>query len=120
MNLAGEFNGWDPGAIPMTDVDGNGAWEIVIELDSGRTYQYKYVLNGGVKWEPDPLNPSAWTTITAAATASSQSREDGQIVLGAARGAPPAAARARRRQPCRRWASRSRSPSSGTSTSRST
>jgi alpha-amylase/alpha-mannosidase (GH57 family) len=58
VSLAGDFNGWDPGSLPMTDVDGNGTWEVIVPLDPGRTYQYKFVLGGGVKWEPDPLNPS--------------------------------------------------------------
>jgi alpha-amylase/alpha-mannosidase (GH57 family) len=82
VSLAGEFNGWDPGALPMSDADGNGTWEIVIPLDPGRTYQYKFVLNGGVKWEPDPLNPSrvddnrgGWNSVLSIAP-------DGKVVLG--------------------------------------
>ena len=40
----------------MTDEDGDGVWEIVIPLKPGR-YKYKYALDYGVRWEPDPNNP---------------------------------------------------------------
>jgi 1,4-alpha-glucan branching enzyme len=69
MNLAGSFNNWggtqgtgrfDPTIDPMTDEDGDGIWTIVVQLKPGR-YQYKYVIDRGVRWEMDPNNPDTDT-----------------------------------------------------------
>jgi glycosidase len=57
VTLAGEFNSWDKGAMPMSDDDRDGVWEITIELEPGR-YQYKFVVNGD-SWFQDPENPRA-------------------------------------------------------------
>jgi hypothetical protein len=51
--IAGDFNGWDQTANPMTRNE-NGIWWAVIPLSSG-TQQYKFVVDGN--WEVDPLNP---------------------------------------------------------------
>jgi 1,4-alpha-glucan branching enzyme len=65
ITLAGSFNNWggtqgggryDPAIDPMSDPDGDGVWSIVVPLPPGR-YQYKYVIDGGVRWERDPNNP---------------------------------------------------------------
>ena len=65
VTLAGNFNNWggtqgggryDSSIDPMSDVDGDGTWTIVVPLPPGR-YQYKYVIDGGVRWEQDPNNP---------------------------------------------------------------
>ena len=65
VTLAGNFNNWggtqgggryDPSIDPMSDPDGDGTWNIVVPLPPGR-YQYKYVIDGGVRWEQDPNNP---------------------------------------------------------------
>jgi 1,4-alpha-glucan branching enzyme len=40
----------------MTDENGDGIWEIYVPLKPGR-YSYKYALDYGVRWEPDPSNP---------------------------------------------------------------
>ena len=69
VTLAGNFNNWggtqgggryDPSIDPMTDTDGDGTWSIVVPLPPGR-YQYKYVIDGGVRWEQDPNNPDKST-----------------------------------------------------------
>jgi len=66
LNLAGNFNTWcgtegtgrfDPTIDPMSDDDGDGIWQIFKELRPGR-YQYKYVIDHGVRWELDPSNPN--------------------------------------------------------------
>jgi 1,4-alpha-glucan branching enzyme len=66
VNLAGNFNTWggtegtgrfDPTIDPMTDEDGDGIWQIYKELRPGR-YQYKYVIDNGVRWVLDPSNPN--------------------------------------------------------------
>lgn len=65
VTLAGSFNNWggtqgggryDPDIDRMGDTDGDGIWMIVVPLPPGR-YQYKYVIDGGVRWEKDPNNP---------------------------------------------------------------
>jgi 1,4-alpha-glucan branching enzyme len=66
VNLAGNFNTWcgtegtgrfDATIDPMSDEDGDGIWEITKQLRPGR-YQYKYVIDRGVRWELDPSNPN--------------------------------------------------------------
>lgn len=64
VTLAGTFNNWggtqtgryDPDIDPMRDPDGDGVWTIVKALPPGR-YEYKFVLDGAVRWEEDPTNP---------------------------------------------------------------
>jgi 1,4-alpha-glucan branching enzyme len=65
VTLAGNFNNWggtqgggryDSAIDPMGDEDGDGIWTIVLPLPPGR-YQYKFVIDGGVRWEQDPNNP---------------------------------------------------------------
>jgi len=64
ITLAGNFNNWggtqgggryDPTINPMFDEDGDGVWTIVMPLPPGR-YQYKFVIDNGVRWEMDPSN----------------------------------------------------------------
>ncbi len=50
---AGEFNGWNTTANPMTKGDG-GVWSAVIPLPAGRQ-AYKFVVDG--QWVADPENP---------------------------------------------------------------
>lgn len=53
VHLAGEFNGWSTSAWLMNDADGDGTWTLTVPLESGRAYQYKYVVNGA-EWVTDP------------------------------------------------------------------
>ena len=64
VTLAGSFNNWagtkgggryDSAIDPMSDEDGDGVWIIVKPLPPGR-YQYKFVIDNGVRWETDPSN----------------------------------------------------------------
>ncbi|HVP58484.1 MAG TPA: glycogen-binding domain-containing protein [bacterium] len=66
VTLAGSFNNWagtkgggryDSSIDPMSDEDGDGVWSIVKPLPPGR-YQYKFVIDNGVRWETDPSNPN--------------------------------------------------------------
>ncbi len=43
--LSGNFNGWDGGANPLADADGDGIWETTIALENG-SYDYKFQLDG--------------------------------------------------------------------------
>ena len=49
--MAGEFNDWNKDANPMTKTL-NG-FEVEIELEKGKNYQFRYVLNG-TNWINDP------------------------------------------------------------------
>ena len=50
-SVAGEFNNWDKTANPMTKTL-NG-FEVEIELEKGKAYQFRFVLNGET-WINDP------------------------------------------------------------------
>lgn len=54
VNLFGQFNSWDRSSLPMSDLDGNGIYEISIPLDPGR-YEYKFFVDR--KELIDPQNP---------------------------------------------------------------
>lgn len=49
--LVGEFNHWDPRATPMQRLK-NGEFKVVLDLEVGREYQYRYLLDGQV-WTND-------------------------------------------------------------------
>ena len=40
----------------MHDDDGDGIWEIVLDMKPGR-YEYKFAVDWGMRWESDPNNP---------------------------------------------------------------
>ncbi len=50
--LAGEFNGWETGATPMKKQK-NGNFSVTLDLETGREYQYRYLLGDG-QWISDP------------------------------------------------------------------
>jgi glycosidase len=54
VNLFGQFNSWDRNSLPMSDLDGNGIYEISVPLDPGR-YEYKFFVDR--KELIDPQNP---------------------------------------------------------------
>lgn len=45
VHLAGEFNDWDANATPMKRGKG-GAFRVLVELEPGREYQFRYLVNG--------------------------------------------------------------------------
>ena len=49
VHLVGEFNDWDPGATPMKRGKG-GAYRAMLELEPGREYQFRYLVNGEHWW----------------------------------------------------------------------
>lgn len=57
VRIAGDFNGWIPDrgvASQVEDEGGRRVWTKVLKLSPG-TYQYRYVVDG--EWRPDPDNP---------------------------------------------------------------
>ncbi len=55
VEVRGSFNGWAPGALPMTLA--NGVWTATAELPWGATVEYKFF----AKWNNNPNNP-LWVT----------------------------------------------------------
>lgn len=50
--LAGEFNDWSLEANPMKQLK-DGSYSVTVTLEPGRSYHYRYVLDGDV-WVNDP------------------------------------------------------------------
>ena len=53
VQIAGEFNNWQPDAAPMQKVSQNGAWQIKLPMNKGK-YRYRLVVDG--QWQQDPYN----------------------------------------------------------------
>jgi hypothetical protein len=50
VRVVGDFVDWDPErAVPLTDDDGDGFWEVSIPFPAGR-YRYAYIINGLEEW----------------------------------------------------------------------
>jgi 1,4-alpha-glucan branching enzyme len=49
-SLVGEFNGWDKKANPLKKV--KSVWKTTLELEQGRQYQFRYLVNGQ-EWHND-------------------------------------------------------------------
>jgi len=56
--LAGSMNGWkqDDPKYALSDLDGDGVWEVTVKLDPG-SYKYKFVVDGN--WMQDKANPKS-------------------------------------------------------------
>lgn len=52
MNLMGTFNDWHRNSLPMHDADGDGEYEITLELDPGQ-YLYQFVIDEHEIWDPE-------------------------------------------------------------------
>jgi len=52
VSVVGDWNGWDPLAHPLRKRS-NGTRSVAIELAPGRTYRFRYLLEGG-EWADDP------------------------------------------------------------------
>jgi len=50
VQLAGDFNSWDPSVNPLKK-SSNGIWKVNINLSPGR-YEYRFLVDG--KWQNDP------------------------------------------------------------------
>lgn len=56
VHVAGNFQGWNPAATPMTD-NGDGTWSYTFTSDTAASYQYKFV--NGNAWGTDEGVPVA-------------------------------------------------------------
>ena len=46
LNLVGEFNDWDTTATPMSLGRSHIDWQATLELEAGRRYGFRYLLDG--------------------------------------------------------------------------
>ncbi len=53
VSLAGDFNGWDPAATPMSRMP-DGRWAVRLELHHGH-HQYFFVVDGEPQLDPHAL-----------------------------------------------------------------
>ncbi len=53
VQVAGDFNNWQPEQTPMQKVGGSGVWQTEMNLSPGR-YRYRLVVDG--QWQQDPYN----------------------------------------------------------------
>ena len=51
VHIAGSMQDWNPATTPLTDTDGNGIWEVTLELDEFNSYEYKFI--NGNSWGSD-------------------------------------------------------------------
>ena len=56
VQIAGDFNNWQPDRTPMKKVDTNGLWRVKLPLTAG-THRYRFVVEG--HWQQDPYNEAA-------------------------------------------------------------
>ncbi len=55
VQVAGDFNGWQPSKMPLHKVGDSGVWQTSVKLPTGR-YRYRLVVDG--QWQQDPYNES--------------------------------------------------------------
>lgn len=63
VHLVGEMNDWDETATPMKK-GRDGSFKVTLELEPGREYQYRYLIDGLVwenDWEADRYVQSPFT-----------------------------------------------------------
>ena len=53
VQIAGDFNNWQPEQTPMQKVGDSGVWQMQTKLPMGR-YRYRLVVDG--QWQQDPYN----------------------------------------------------------------
>jgi 1,4-alpha-glucan branching enzyme len=51
VTLAGDFNGWDPAAMPLKRLK-DGTCSIILDLPRDHEYQFRYLIDGK-RWEND-------------------------------------------------------------------
>ena len=60
--LVGDFNDWDQRSHPLKKArDGDAAWRITVDLDAGRDYQFRYLVDGREwhnDWQADAYVPN--------------------------------------------------------------
>jgi chromosome partitioning protein len=58
VQIAGDFNNWQPEKTEMTKVGTSGVWQASLKLPPGK-HQYRFVVDG--RWQQDPYNEKCET-----------------------------------------------------------
>jgi hypothetical protein len=45
VHLVGDLNGWDRESLPLS-LNGGDDWQVEVELDRGREYRFRYLIDG--------------------------------------------------------------------------
>jgi chromosome partitioning protein len=53
VQIAGDFNNWQPEKTEMAKVGNSGVWQAKLKLPPGK-HQYRFVVDG--QWQQDPYN----------------------------------------------------------------
>ncbi len=65
VTLVGDFNDWNPTQDEMRQTRSDGNWRITLELETGREYQFRYLVNGRDwhnDWKADKYAPNEFGT----------------------------------------------------------
>ena len=57
IHVAGDFQGWNPGATEMLDADNDGIYEVTVSVPANSSIQYKFI--NGNAWGTDESVPAA-------------------------------------------------------------
>ena len=57
IHVAGDFQGWNPGATAMTDANNDGIYEVTVNVPANSSIQYKFI--NGNAWGQDEPVPGA-------------------------------------------------------------
>ncbi len=57
IHVAGDFQGWNPGATEMLDADNDGIYQVTVSLPANSSIQYKFI--NGNAWGSDETVPAA-------------------------------------------------------------
>jgi hypothetical protein len=57
IHVAGDFQGWNPGATEMLDADNDGIYEVTVSVPANSSIQYKFI--NGNSWGQDEPVPGA-------------------------------------------------------------
>lgn len=52
VHIVGDFNNWDRRSHPLVRNSDQAPWEIIIELERGKAYQFRYLIDGKL-WQND-------------------------------------------------------------------
>lgn len=65
VTLVGDFNNWDSTSDEMRQARSDGNWRITLILETGRQYQFRYLVNGRDwhnDWHADQYAPNEYGT----------------------------------------------------------
>ncbi len=65
VQIAGDFNNWQPEKAEMSKVGESGVWQAKLKLPPGK-HQYRFVVDG--QWQQDPYNEKSRSIPSAAST----------------------------------------------------